>query len=69
MAWHEFYYWVRLYYQSVETYFIERRAKEPTVWEDIYNLYPKLNSFEKKKHPDSYKEKLDDPELKELLNN
>jgi len=68
MTWHEFYHWIRLYYQSAETYIIERRAKEPTVWEDIYKLYPKLNSLEMKKHPDTYKEKLDDLELNEYLN-
>ena len=67
MAWHEFYHWIRIYYQSAEIYFIERRAKEPTVWEDINKLYPKLNSLEKKKHPATYKEKLYDPELNEYL--
>ncbi|MHB8579332.1 MAG: hypothetical protein ACYDA4_05665 [Ignavibacteriaceae bacterium] len=39
-----------------------------TIWEDIHNLYPKLNSFEKKKHPATYKENLNVSELKEYLN-
>lgn len=67
MAWHEFYHWIRLYYQSAEIYFNDRRVKEPSVWEDIFKLYPKLNSFEEINHPITYKEKLDDSALKAFL--
>jgi hypothetical protein len=42
-------------------------VKEPSVWEDIVDLYPKLEKLEKKRHPETYKEKLDDETLKKYL--
>lgn len=67
MVWHEFYHWIRLYMQSSEKYITERRLKESSVWEDIVNLYPKLKKLEKKRYPETYKEKLDDETLKKYL--
>jgi len=67
MVWHEFYHWVRLYWQAAGKYVIERRLEEPAVWEDLYWLYPKLNDIEKKKYPCHYKEKLTEKDLKKFL--
>lgn len=67
MAWHEFYHWIKLYYQAAQEYIKERREKEPAVWEDLYKLYPELDCIEEKKYPKSYKKKLEEKELKKFL--
>ena len=67
MMWHPFYHWVRLFYQAAEQYIIDRQKDEPAVWSALYWIYPQLNTIEKTKSANAYKEKLKNAELEKDL--
>lgn len=67
MMWHPFYHWVRMYYQAAEQYIIARTKEEPTVWNYLCAIYPRLTEMEKSKSSHTYKEKLTDTELRTHL--
>jgi hypothetical protein len=67
MMWHAFYHWVRLFYQASEKYIIDRQKEEPTVWSALGWIYPRLNTLEKARSGNAYKEKLNITELERDL--
>jgi len=67
MTWHAFYHWVRLYFQAAEQHIMAYRKREPPVWNYLCWIYPRLNGFEKTQRPSTYREKLDDEDLKRQL--
>ena len=67
MMWHPFYHWVRMYYQAAEQHIIARTKEEPTVWNYLCAIYPRLTEMEKSKSSHTYKEKLTDTELRTHL--
>ena len=46
MAWHGFYNWMRLYYQSSKNYIEEQRNAESGLWEYLTLVYPQLEQRE-----------------------
>jgi hypothetical protein len=67
IVWHTFFWWIRGYWVTTENYILEKQEKEPSVWEDLRNLYNKLVAIEKDKNP-TFSEKLTEDELDEFLN-
>jgi hypothetical protein len=64
MMHHAFYHWVRLYFQASEKHIVDYRTAEPTVWANLWWVYPHLKALEKAKSRGTYKEKRDDATLK-----